>query len=138
MLFHGIELFVFCGFHKCFLCSLQFHPSGPANTCSLVISHIFLTAENSHMISIIMSSLFMQLINCLFSLLSFSLYLHSFTFILRLPIHSSSFPLCSVISMQHYRYIIISLRCSYNFSLSASTSSMLDLHFSFFHHLMFA
>ena len=30
MPFHGIELFiVFCGFHECFLCSLQMHLSGP-------------------------------------------------------------------------------------------------------------
>ena len=73
--FHGIKLFIiFCGFHECF-CTLLFHSFGRAHRCSMVISLVFLTVVKSLIISVSIS-LFMPLMNCSFSILSFFLYIH--------------------------------------------------------------
>ena len=77
-----------------------------AYTSSLVIWLVFLTAINSHMISVIISSLFMLLIYCSFSPLSFSLYLLSFALILKWPIHSLTVPLSLLLVCSMARIIL--------------------------------
>ena len=75
-----------------------------ANTYSQVISLVFLTVVISHMIPVSIFVIIYPLISCPFSLLSFSLYSHSFAIILRWSIHSSAFSLCCLIVFMTYRF----------------------------------
>ena len=54
---------IFYGFHDCFCALCASTLLAQANTCSLVISQVFVTSVNSWTFSIIVSSLFMKLIN---------------------------------------------------------------------------
>ena len=77
MPFHGIELLLFVVSMSTFCALLTSTPLVQNSTCSLMISLLYLTVVNSHFISVIIFSLFMSLVNCSCSLLSFSLYSHS-------------------------------------------------------------
>ena len=59
-----------------------------AETCSLFTSLGSFSTINTFIISVVMTSLFMPLMNCPFTLQLFSLYLHSAAFTHNLPIHS--------------------------------------------------
>ena len=65
---------------------------------------------------------FMPLMNCSFSLKSFSLYLHSFPLIQRQPIHSSGPSFFCCMSLQYWSNRIVSLFFSLNFPLTLQTS----------------
>ena len=125
---HGIEHFIaFYGFHEWLMCCLHFHPTGQGLYLLTGDFSCFLTVVNLHAISVIISSLFMPLINCSISLLS--LCLHSFDFTLRHLIHSSTLSLCSPISLQYCKDSIVSLCHGLNFSLNTSNNPTLVLHF---------
>ena len=112
----------FCALCTCMLLA-------QANICSLVITLVFLTMVHAHIISVIVSSLFMPLINCSFRHLSFYLYSHSFTLSQKCPIHSLAYSPCCLISSEYCKDSMVSLCCGFNCSLSISNSPMLVCHF---------
>ena len=92
---HWILYCVFCGLHEQFCVLSVSALMVQANTCSVVITLVFLTVVNSYIIYVITSSLFMSLINCSFMSYLFSLYSHSFALIIRWSICSSIITLVS-------------------------------------------
>ena len=80
------------------------------NTCLLVVSLVSFTVANPLIIFAVMHSSFLQLIYCSFSLLSFSLHLHSVPF--SLPIHSYTVSLLCLYSLQSWRDKIVSFCCN--------------------------
>ena len=132
-----ICLIYYCSSHAflkpsmCFLCYLHFHPSGPGIYLFTSDFIVFLTAVNSCMISIIISSLLKPLINCSFGLLSLSLYSHLFASILRQPIILQHSHFALLLTYSIAKIIFVSLCRGLHFSLSVSKSPMMDLHFSY-------
>ena len=90
------------GFHEHFLCSLHFNPVAQANTWSQVHCLFF-------WLQLILVWFLQSLFMPCFSLLSFSLYSHSFALIQRWPIHSSAFTLWCPVSFQYCNDNIVSL-----------------------------
>ena len=130
-LLHGVEFFIFFfASVSTFWALWASTPLVKFNTCLLVISFASLTAVSYPVISVIISSSFMPFMNCSFDLLSLSLYLHSFAFILRWPIHSWELLLCSLINIQYCYDNIVSLLWGLNLSLNSSNNLVLILHFS--------
>ena len=93
------------------------------NTCLLVISWVFITMVTSHKSSYTMSSSFMPLVNCSFSLLSLYLYSHSFSFL-------ENFHFVFLISLQYCKDKTASLCWCLHFSPSTLNSPTLVLHVS--------
>ena len=71
-----------------------------ANTYLLMISLVFLNVVSSHHFCHHIITVY-TINKLFFSLLSFSLYPHSFAIFLRKPIHSSALSFCYLVSLQH-------------------------------------
>ena len=99
--------------------------------CSLFTSLIPFSTNESLIILTMMASSFMPLMNCSFSLLSFSLYLHSAAFTCNLSIHSCMDSLLLLPSLQYWNDNIVLLYCGLNFSLSILNSPPAVLHTTF-------
>ena len=69
--------------------------------------------------------------NCSFSLLSYSLYLHSVAFIHNLPIHSCVDSSFFLFSLKYHNDNMVSLCCGLNFLPSIANSPSAVLHASF-------
>ena len=109
-----------------------------ANTCSLVISLVFLTVVNFHMSSVIITLSLMPFIHFSFSLSCISIYLHSVVFIMRWPIHSSAFSLCSLIRSQYYKDNGVSFSCGLKIHSELQTAPCWFYIFLVLCHLVFA
>ena len=131
MPFHGVNsLFSFSASIITFQALSAFTLLAQANTYSLVISFVFITAVTSPTFSVIISPLFIHFLNCSFNFLSLSLYLFSSALILRWHIYSIIFLFCFVISLQYCNDNIDLLGWGLNLSLNTSNTPILILHFS--------
>ena len=90
-----------------------------ANTCLLVTSFVFLLAISSHIISVMIASSFMPLINFSFSLLSSSLCPHSLNFLFY-----------SLANLHYCNDKIVSLCWDINLSLNILNSAIFVVYFS--------
>ena len=89
------------------------------------------------MISVIIWSSLIQLMNCSLNLLSFSLYLHSFVLTPRWPIHSSAFSFTSLIILHYLSDNIVLLCWGSNFSFRTLTALFSSCTFTSHCNLMF-
>ena len=103
--------------------------------CLLEISILVLFVVSSLIVFITISSSFMPFINFSFTLLPFSLELHSFAFILSQPFCPSVFFVCSHANLQLWNDNIVLLFCDLILSLNILNGHMLVLHFPAPHHL---
>ena len=108
---------LFRGLH-CFLCYFGLYFFAQARTFSFVTLLVFLIVEHPLIIlDIIALSSFMPLMNSSLSNLSYFWRLHSFSFTLKLPIHSSALSSLSLINLHYCNDIIVSCVAAWNFHL---------------------
>ena len=119
----------------CLLCFLTFLsvipgllPLWPTTEHVHFLPWLGLYVVSSLIISAVMTTLFTPLINCSFSLLSFSLYLHSVVLIRNLLIHSSAVSSLWLPSLQYWSNNIVSLCYSLNFSFNTLNNLAIVWH----------